>query len=58
MRKYDIEKEMSSKAEFDLMVKLPPHQSIISVEEFVVTEGWTYLVQEYFKGMELQSFVK
>ena len=37
MRNYDIEKEMSSKSEFDLMNNLQDHPNIIKAHEFLAT---------------------
>mmetsp|Transcript_42005 Transcript_42005/g.64323 ORF Transcript_42005/g.64323 Transcript_42005/m.64323 type:complete len:206 (+) Transcript_42005:676-1293(+) len=54
MRKYDIEKEMSSRAEFELMKSIPVHPVIVQAHEFIATPRWTYLVMELFKGEELQ----
>ena len=57
MRNYDIEKEMSSRAEFDLIKNLVESDYIIKAEEFISTERWTYTVMEYAPGIELQEFV-
>lgn len=57
MRNYDIEKELYSKKEFDLIHKLNGHPNIICAKEFIVTENWTYTVLELAKGKELQNFV-
>ena len=57
MRKYDVEKEMASKAEFDLMKKITEHPNIVKVHEFIATHSWTHLIMEYFEGQELQDFI-
>ena len=53
MRNYDIEKELYSKKEFDLVHQLEPHPYIIKAKEFIVTENWTYTILELAKGKEL-----
>jgi serine/threonine protein kinase len=58
MRKYDLEKEMASKAEFDLMTQIPSSTHLIKATEFIACHSWTYLIMELFEGMELQKFVK
>jgi len=58
MRKYDSEKEMASRAEFELMNALPDHPNIVKAHEFIATSGWTYLLMELFEGQELQRFAK
>jgi len=50
MRKYDIEKEMTSRSEFDLVASITPHPSIVKAHEFIVTQRWTYLIMEMFEG--------
>ena len=56
MRRYDIEKEKTSKAEFDLMASITTHPSIVKTHEFLATQRWTYLVMEYFEGVEMQQY--
>lgn len=58
MRNYDTEKELNSRKEFDLVKSLPLHPNVVSMEEFIVTENWTYTIMELAKGIELQEFVK
>ena len=53
MRNYDIEKEMSSKSEFDLMKEIKDHPNITKAEEFISTERWTYTIMELAQGLEL-----
>ena len=53
MRNYDIEKEMASKGEHDLIRGIPNHPAIIKTVEFIATERWTYTVMEYASGTEL-----
>jgi len=57
MRNYDAEKEMSSKAEYNLMKEIKPHPNITSVEEFIATENWTYTIMELAEGLELQDYI-
>ena len=57
MRNYDIEKEMSSKREFDLMNSIDAHPNICKAVEFITTENWTYTIMELAVGLELQEFV-
>lgn len=54
MRKYDNEKEANSRKEYEMM-KTMDHNSIIKVEEFIVTENWTHLIMELAPGKELQK---
>lgn len=53
MAKYDLEKELVSMAEYDLMVNIKPHPNIVTAIEFISTEIWTYLVMELANGSEL-----
>lgn len=53
MRNYDEEKEMSSRAEFNLMKSIKPHPNIISAVEFISTVDRTYNIIEYANGIEL-----
>jgi hypothetical protein len=53
MRNYDTEKELNSRKEFDLVKSLPLHPNVVSMEEFIVTENWTYTIMELAKGIEL-----
>lgn len=45
MRRYDEEKEASSRREFDLIKNLE-HPNIIKAKEFIASDSWTYLVME------------
>lgn len=53
MRNYDEEKERSSRAEFDLIIKLEPHKNIIGAIEFISTVDRTYNILECASGIEL-----
>ena len=57
MARYDLEKELSSKSEYDLMASIKAHPCIVRPIEFIASESWTYLVMELALGKELQSFV-
>ena len=58
MARYDIEKEMVSKSEYDLLASVKPHPNIVRPIEFISTESWTYLVMELAQGQELQEYVE
>lgn len=58
MRRYDEEKEASSRQEFDLIKNLKEHPNIIQAQEFIATERWTHTVMELANGIELQNFVQ
>lgn len=53
MARYDIEKEMVSKSEYDLLASVKPHPNIVRPIEFISTESWTYLIMELAPGKEL-----
>lgn len=53
MRNRDLEKEIASRAEFDLLNSLERHPNIIKAKEFISTEQWTYFVMEHAEGLEL-----
>jgi serine/threonine protein kinase len=55
MRNYDSEKEMASRAEYELLKSIPNHPNIVYAEEFIITERWTYTVMEYASGTELSK---
>lgn len=55
MRNRDYEKELASRAEFDLLNNLKSHPNIIQAKEFIPTPQWTYCVMEYAEGLELQE---
>jgi hypothetical protein len=52
MRKYDNEKEESSRKEYQLLKEIN-NETIIKAEEFIVADGWTYAVIELAQGQEL-----
>lgn len=58
MRRYDEEKEASSKQEFDLIKRLKEHPNIVKAQEFIATERWTHTIMELAEGIELQNYVK
>jgi serine/threonine protein kinase len=58
MRNRDLEKEIASRAEFDLLNGLEEHPHIIKAKEFISTEQWTYFVMEYANGLELQEYLE
>ena len=58
MRNRDIEKEMTSRAEFDLIHSIKPHKHIIQSKEFISTVSNTYTVMECAEGTELQAYLK
>ncbi len=58
MRNRDLEKEIASRAEFDLLNGLEEHPHIIKAKEFISTEQWTYMVMEYADGLELQEYLE
>ena len=56
MRNRDIEKEMASRAEFELIQSIKPHKHIIKPKEFISTVSNTYTIMECAEGVELQEF--
>lgn len=57
MRRYDEEKEASSRQEFELIKNLKEHPNIIKAHEFIATERWTHTVMELGEGIELQKYI-
>lgn len=57
MRRYDEEKEASSRQEFELIKNLKEHPNIIKAHEFIATERWTHTVMEFGEGIELQKYI-
>ena len=53
MRNRDLEKEMASQEEFNLLYGLNEHPNIIQAKEFISTAQWTYFIMEYAEGIEL-----
>ena len=53
MANRDLEKEMTSRAEFELVKAIPTHPNIVEAKEFIVTQNWTYFIMEYAEGQEL-----
>jgi len=57
MRRYDEEKEASSRKEFELIKSLKEHPNIIKAQEFIATERLTHTIMELAEGIELQKYV-
>lgn len=57
MRNRDVEKQMESRKEFDLVNEISHHQNIIKMKEFITTESFTHTVMEYAPGEELQKIM-
>ena len=53
MRKYDLEKEINSRNEFELIKSITDHPNVIKAKEFIATDQWTYTVMECAPGIEL-----
>lgn len=58
MHNRDEDKLASCKAEYDLMVKIKPHQNIIAPIEFISTKMYLYNIIEKAEGLELQQYIK
>lgn len=54
MRKWNEEKETTSRVEYDLIANLKPHPYIIGAKEFIATVSHIYIILEYAQGKELQ----
>ena len=57
MRRYDEEKEASSRQEFELIKNLKEHPNIIRAHEYIATERWTHTIMELGEGIELQKYI-
>lgn len=53
MRNRDVEKELASRAEFELLNGIHKHPHIVEAKEFISTVSNTYTIMEYAEGFEL-----
>lgn len=54
----DLEKEMTSRAEFELLNSIPLHPNIVAPHEFIATPSFTYNIMECVEGRELQDYLE